>query len=312
MRTLIDRLAGLAVVAAAVASIVRQRSDDVSRHAPAGDRAGPTPRARFFASLRSAVIEDELPTAAAAMVYYGFLALFPGLIAVVSIYGLVSDPQAVADQVARVSDVLPVGAADIIETQLTEIVTASRSGLGIGLAISLLATLWSVSSGVAALVRAINGVFDRTETRSFLQLRLLSLGLTLGLISFVMIAVFATTALPSTLRSLGWEPDAVSWVAAIRWLALGLGAVVGLTVFYRVGPHGRKTQGWYSVGAATSAVLWLVATLLLNIYVAGFASYNDTYGALGGVIVLMLWMYVSSFIILLGAEIDAVREHRSA
>jgi membrane protein len=302
-------LAGLAVVAAAIASILRRRTDDEAGPADTPAHTESEPRtAALFVSLRDAVRDDEVPTLAAAMVYYGFLALFPGLIAVVSIYGLVSDPQAVADQIARLSDALPAAAADIIESQLTEIVSSSRAGLGIGLILSLAATFWSVSSGVAALVRGINGIFETTETRSFLQLRLLALALTAGLIVFAVVAVFIATALPATLRSLGWDSGAVSLVSVFRWIVLGAGAIAGLTVFYRVAPNRRGFTRWWSIGAVSAAVLWLVATLALNFYVAGFASYNDTYGALGGVIVLMLWMYVSSFIILLGAEVDAVRE----
>lgn len=313
MRTLIDRLAGLAVVAAAVASVFRGRNSQGL--APTRPTRATIPESRpspsLLASLRQAITEDDVSTVAAAMVYFGFLALFPALIAVVSIYGLVSDSQAVADQIARLSELLPSGAAAIIEGQLSEIVSASRTGLGIGLVLSLLATLWSVSSGVSALVRGINGIFQQTETRSFIQLRLLSLALTIGLIVFAVAAVFVATALPATLRSIGWESGAVEVVAWTRWIILAGGAVAGLTVFYRVAPNDRRTRRWWSPGAALAAVLWVAATVVLNVYVAGFANYNDTYGALGGVIVLMLWMYVSSFIILLGAEFDAVQEDRS-
>lgn len=321
MKSLIDKLAGIAVIAAAIASmrrrqpvpaaaaVVRPRSARRGgQQAPSGD---PTLKGLVL-GVREAIGEDEVGTLAAAMTYYSFLALFPALIAVVSIYGLVASPDVVAEQVNELTALLPgQSAAELIETQLTDIVTSSRGGLGVGLVVSLLGVLWAVSSGVSALIKGINLAFNETETRSFVKIRLLALGLTVGLLVFVLVSVFIITGLPPFLRSLGWGAGPIAWAAAGRWLLLVLGAVAGLTIFYRLAPNRTyDAKRWLSIGALVAAGLWLVASILLNVYVTNFGSYNETYGALAGVIVLMLWLYVSSFIVLLGAEIDAELEKR--
>lgn len=318
MKSMIDKLAGLAVVAAALASVIRRPSrptEPVSTRpgAPPMPQVGRAPQRSLKGmalDIREAISEDEVGTLAAAMTYYSFLALFPALIAVVSIYGLISSPEAVAEQVGELTQLLPgQSAAELVEEQLTEIVTSSRGGLTFGFVVSLLGVLWAVSSGVTALIKGINLAYDETEARSFVQLRLLALGLTVGLITFVIGSVFVLTGLPPVLRGLGWSAESVAWASAGRWLVLVFGAITGLTVFYRLAPN-RDAGRWLSMGALVAAGLWLVASILLNIYVSRFGSYNETYGALAGVIVLMLWLYVSSFIVLLGAEIDAHLEQR--
>lgn len=257
--------------------------------------------------------EDNLTTIAAAMTYYGLLALFPGLIAVVSLYGLMADPAVVQQQVAGIADVLPADAAATVTSQLDAIVASSRSALGLGFVVSVAATLWTASSGVAALIKAINITFDETETRSFLKLRLLAFGLTIGIIGFVLAAVFVITALPAVLDALGVTTSVVDLFTWLRWPALGIALILGLAVFYRLAPNRSNPKWrWITTGAVTATVLWLLASYALSFYVGNFGSYNETYGALGSVIVLLLWMYVSSLIVLLGAELDSELEAMAA
>lgn len=320
MKKIIDYVAGAAVIFAALRASSPQEKRDVDPLTKATTNLGdsdemapmrPSQLGRdgwknVFKRVGQEMKEDNLTTVAAAMTYYGLLALFPALIAIVSLYGLISDPSQVQSQLDSFASLLPEGAASLVNTQLTEIVSGADSTLGFGFVVSLLATLWTVSSGVGALIKAINLAFDTNETRNFLKLRLLALGLTVGLIVFVVAAVFTITALPAVLTNLGISTAVVGWVTGLRWVGLALGLILALGLFYRWAPN-RDPIRWRLItwGAVAATVFWLVASVGLNFYVANFASYNETYGALGGVIVLLLWMFVSSLIILLGAELDA-------
>lgn len=322
MTKLIDRLAGLVVLIAAGRSLVgRSKPDGTVYDAPQRQRpdgmapsiAEEQPTWRYvFDYVRASFKNDSLSTHAAAMTYYGILALFPALIATVSLYGLLADPAEIQAQLDSIANVLPESAASLIEEQLSDIVGASGAGLGIGLAISILAALWTASSGVGALIKAVNKVHDATETRKFVALRLLAIAFTVGIVSFVIVSVFSVTALPAVLDWIGLSPGTASVIVWMRWPALGVALMVGVGVLYRFAPNRETKWRWVSIGAVTATVLWLVASLGLNIYVSNFASYNETYGTLGGVIVLLLWIYVSALIVLIGGEIDVALDERNA
>lgn len=257
--------------------------------------------------------DDNLTTIAGAMTYYGILALFPALIALVSLYGLISDPNDVQRQLAELADILPAETSSLVSEQLDSIVSSSDAGLGFGFALALLATLWTVSSGVSALIKAINLVFDEEETRGFVKLRLLALGLTVGFLVFAVATIFTITALPAVLDTIGLSPGVVDLVVWLRWPALGIAVMGALAVFYRYAPNRDNAKWrWVTWGAVGATVSWLAASFALNFYVTNFGSYNETYGTLGGVIVLLLWMFVSSLIVLLGAEVDAELEAQTA
>ncbi len=257
--------------------------------------------------LVSQIRADNVPTVAAAMAYYGFLALFPALIALVSFYGLVADPADVQRQVDQLSAVLPGEAAgELVREQLDDIVSSSSGGLGIGLALSLAGVLWSVSSGMAALIKAVNLTYDEVEDRSFLQLRGLAMTLTVVLLVGLAGAVYVIAGLPRWLERTGLSETVAAAIQAARWPLVAVGALVGLAIFYRYAPNRRPVQWrWVSWGAVTATLLWIVASAGLNLYVSRFGTYNETYGAIGGVIVMLLWIYVTSLSVLVGAELDA-------
>lgn len=316
MNKLIDRIAGLVVLVAAGRSVVsKDKADVVAYSAPAKPRPATVAPSRekpkwrhVFDYVRASFKHDSLSTHAAAMTYYGMLAVFPALIAIVSLYGLVSDPAEVQEQLDSISNVLPQSAAELVEQQLADIVGASGAGLGIGFALSVVAALWTASSGVGALIKAVNKVHDATETRGFLRLRLLAIAFTIGVVAFVIASAFAITALPAVLESIGVASGPASIVVLLRWPALGVALMLGLAILYRFAPNREAKWRWITVGASSATLLWLVASLGLNVYVSNFGSYNETYGTLGGVIILLLWMYVSSLIVLIGGEIDVALE----
>ncbi|MGY1680253.1 YihY/virulence factor BrkB family protein [Geodermatophilus sp. SYSU D01176] len=256
---------------------------------------------------------DNMPIIGGGVAFFGFLAIFPALIAMMNIYGLVASPETVAQQVEDLSAQLPESAADLIGDQLNAIVTNSGGALSFGLAASVLGALWSASGGVGNLVTAVNLAYDEVETRGFIKRKAISLGLTLGAIVFVLITFTLVAVVPNVLDALPLGPFATVLAQVVRWVVL-LGIFAGsLAVLYRVAPDRDAPRlRWVSLGAVFVTVIWALVSLGFSIYVDNFGSYDKTYGAIAGVIVLMLWLYLTCYLILLGAEINSEAEHQTA
>jgi membrane protein len=259
------------------------------------------------------VNEDNISLLAAGVAFYIFIALFPALIAAVTIYGLVSDPAEVEQQVAEFAGALPADTAQLIEDQLKSIAQNSGTSLGIGLLASLAGALFAASGGMQNLIKAINIAYDETETRNFIKLRLVALAMTLALIAFLVIAVGLVAILPVILDRLAPGPIATVGVQVARWLGLFAFVAVCLAILYRYAPDRDQPKfKWVGLGSVVATVLWVVGSAGFSFYVSRFGSYDKTYGALAGVIVLLLWLFLTSFIILLGAEINSESEQQTA
>jgi membrane protein len=256
---------------------------------------------------------DNMPIIAGGVAFFGFLSIFPALIAMISIYGLVASPETVARQVEDLSAQLPEDAAGLIADQLNAIVANSGSALSISLVVSILAALWSASGGVGNVVSAVNIAYDEAEARGFVKLKLTSLALTLGAIVFVLITFGLVAVVPQVLESLPLGVVGTVLAQVARWILL-LGVFAGaLAVLYRVAPDRDSPRfSWVSLGAAVVTVIWALVSVGFAIYVDNFGSYDKTYGAIAGVIVLMLWLYLTCYLVLLGAEINAEAEHQTA
>jgi len=256
---------------------------------------------------------DNMPIIGGGVAFFGFLAILPALTATVSLYGLVASPETVARQIEQLSAQLPDSAAQLIGDQLRSITSSSGGALTVSLIISILAALWSASGGVSNLVKAVNIAYDEVETRNFVKLRLLSLALTLGTIIFVLITFGLVAVFPPLIDKLPLGIAGTILAQVIRWVLL-LGMMAGaLSVLYRVAPDRDAPKfRWVSLGSVVVTVIWAVVSLLFSIYVNNFSSYNETYGAIAGVIVLMLWLQITVFLVLLGAEINAETEHQTA
>jgi membrane protein len=256
---------------------------------------------------------DNMPIIAGGVAFFGFLSAFPALIATISIYGLVSSPADVTRQIEDLSAQLPQDAQELLETQLTSIASNSGGALSFGLVVSILAALWSASGGVGNLVTAINLAYDEVEARNAIKLKLLSLGLTLGAIVFVLVTFTLVAVVPSLLEALPLGIVGTILAQAVRWLLL-LGVFTGsLSVLYRVAPDRDNPRfAWVSLGSVIVTVIWVVVSVGFSIYVDNFGSYDKTYGAIAGVIVLMLWLYLTCYLVLLGAEINSEAEHQTA
>jgi len=280
------------------------------------ERPSEIPRQGWFQVVKRAFAEgkkDNVSMLAAGLAYFAFLALFPALIAAVLIYGLVADPADVQEQIDSLSGALPPEAKSLISDQMSSIASSSGGALGIGLAISLLGALWSVSGGVNNLINAVNVCYDEDETRGFLRLRGLALLLTVGGILFMALAVGLVAVAPVVLDALNLGTLGTILLQVGRWVLLVLLVVVGLAVVYRIAPDRDAPKfRWVSVGAVVATVIWVIASVGFSLYVSNFSSYGKTYGALAGVIVLLLWFFISAYIVLLGAEINAEAEQQTA
>jgi membrane protein len=257
--------------------------------------------------------KDRIMLLAAGVTYYALFALFPAIAALVSIYGLFADPVSIQNHLNALSGVLPGGALDIIREQVTRIASQGGGTLGLSFVIGLAISLWSANAGMKAVLDALNIVYDEEEKRSFIKLNLISLAFTLGAIGFLLIAIGAVIVLPIILKFIGLG-SAGEWLLAVaRWPALLACVVFGLAVLYRYGPSRDKAEWrWVTPGGIVAAVLWLAVSMLFSWYVSNFGSYNATYGSLGAVIGFMTWIWLSSIVVLMGAEINAEMEHQTA
>ena len=255
---------------------------------------------------------DNVPMLAGGVAFFAFLAVFPALIAALTLYGLIADPAQVSQQIDTLSGALPAETKQIITGQLTAVTGGSNGALTVGLVVSLLAALWSTSGATSNVIKAVNLAYDEKETRGAVKLRLTALGLTLGAIIFMLVALALVAVVPVMLDQLGLGTPGRVIAQILRWVLLLGMVIVGLAVVYRVAPNRQDARfRWVSPGALIATMLWILGSVAFSLYVNFFASYNKTYGALASVIVLMLWLYLTSYIVLLGAEINAEAERQT-
>ena len=261
--------------------------------------------------LKSQVKEDDVALLAAGVAFFALLALVPTLVALVSVYGLVADPsdiQRTTDDVLRAA---PSEVRELVSSQLEAVVESSPSGLRLGVITGLAVALWSASSGMAHLMGALTLAYDETEDRKFLRLRGLALALTLGAILLVALSLAGMVA-PNALGDSGVAGTIQSVLRVVRWAVLAVVALVGLALLYRWAPNRDAARfRWVSPGAIVATVVWLVASIALSIYTSRFGDYNETYGALGAIVVVMLWLYVTAYVVILGAELNCELERQT-
>jgi membrane protein len=259
------------------------------------------------------ISDDRILANAAGVTYYALLALFPGIAALVSIYGLFADPSAIVSHLDAVADFAPGGAVDVIRDQLTRLTAQGSTTLGISFLVGLVISLWSANSGIKALFDALNVVYEEKEKRSFLKLNAVTLSFTIATIGFLLIALACVVALPIILNYLPL-PGVTSLLLNIApWPILLVLVAFGLTLIYRYGPsRAEPPRQWVSCGSAFAAIAWLAASALFSWYAANFGSFNNTYGSLGAIIGFMIWMWLSIIVVLVGAKLNAEIEHHGS
>jgi len=264
---------------------------------------------RVFARIGT----ENIGVLAAGSAFYAMLAIFPALGAIVTLYALVSDPGDVQAHFDRLADLLPPDVSDIFNAQLTSLASREQQQLGFGLLFGVAFAVWSARRGVDALVRAVTVAYHERETRGLIRMNLLTYGLTLGAVMVVLTTLVLLVALPTLIA---WMPlsGQVSVLARTGgWVVFVIMIMSAIGLLYRIGPPRRPARWrWLSAGAATATLLWVAGSAAFSSYVTSFGSYNETYGTLGAIIVLLLWFYLSAYAILIGALINAELEHQTA
>lgn len=255
--------------------------------------------------------DDHVGLIAAGVAFYGLLAIFPGIVAGMAIAGLVMDPNAVVTQLDSLSRFLPQEAAQIVIDQATAVAGSESGGLGLAAIFGILVALYSASKGVTSLMDGLNVAFEVEERRGLVKYYLTAFVLTLGLIVGFLLIVAILALLPVILAFLRFGDLTQTIVSLVRWPVVLAVLATGLAVLYRYAPsRGPVPWHWITPGAAAACVLWLIGSVIFAIYVQNFGAYNETFGALGGVIVLLTWLWLSAFIVLMGAEVDSEIERQ--
>jgi membrane protein len=264
---------------------------------------------RVVASLK----KDHVSLLAAGVAFKGLLAIFPAIIAGISIWGLVADPATITQQVESLTAGLPDSASSLLTDQMRNVAGSDSSTLGWALAISVLIALWSASGGMAGVIEGINAAYEEVDRRKFPKKRGLALLLTLGGIVGLLLTIGLIAVLPAVVESLGLGRAGELAVRIGTWPLLAALAIGALALLYKVSPDRDQPQmRWVTWGAVIATVLWLLGSAAFTLYVENFGSFGETYGTFAGIIVLMLWLFLTSFIVLLGAEINAETERQTA
>jgi membrane protein len=256
--------------------------------------------------------DNRLLAVAAGVVFYGLLALFPAITALVSSYALFAKGSTINEHLSSLGSFLPGGAMEIVKDQVDRVLAKGDVKLGTAFLFSFLLAVWSANGGVKAVIDALNVAYEEKEERGFFKLNAVSLALTFGGLVAVLVAIGAIVALPLVLSAIGLNSVMEAIIRYGRWPVLVLMTLLGLAVLYRYAPSRRSPQWkWITVGSAFATLTWLIGSALLSFYLANYAHYDATYGSLGAAIGLMIWMWMSAIVILLGAELNAQIEHQT-
>jgi membrane protein len=257
---------------------------------------------------KESITNDHLSIVAPGVAFYLMLGMIPALAALMSIYGLVADPADVQEHFAAVEGAIPAEAGSLLGEQMNRIAEEqTTAGWGAFLGIAL--ALWAGSRAALALMEGLNIVYDEEETRGFIMKALVRVGLTLAAVLLGLVAIGVIVVLPPVLNALPFSEGVITLLSLIRWPLLLLVGILALAVLYRFAPSRKQPKfRWLSWGSATAAILWVAASAAFSFYVARFGDFNETYGALGAVVILLMWLLISAFVILLGAEVDAAFE----
>lgn len=257
--------------------------------------------------------DDNVSLVAAGVALNTLLAVFPAMAVLASVYGMFASPAEVGKEIAPFYGILPHDAAAIIQAQLTALARPRGHTLGIAAIVSLIVSIYYSSQGVAALMSATNIAYSEGERRGFVMRLLIALGFAVGAVLGFVVMLLLTVAVPLGLQHLPLPSFINEAALALRWVLLWLFAALGLAIVYRYAPSRQNPRWrWVTWGSVVAATLWLGSSVLFSLYVRDFGSYGKTYGALGGVIVLLMWFYLQSFSIVIGAEFNAEAEHQTA
>jgi membrane protein len=260
------------------------------------------------------VQNDRVLLVAAGVTFYSLLALFPATAAVVSLYGLFADAGTINQHLGLVSGFMPAGALEVVGDQVKRVASQGQATLGFTFFFTLVVALWGANAGTKSIFDALNIIYKEREKRSFIGLTLQSLAFTLGAVALVLMAIAGIVVVPVAIKLLGIpEGSRMTLLTMLRWPLLYLVILFALACLYRYGPSRTKPRWrWVTWGSAIAGGIWIIGSLLLSWYIANFGNYNATYGSLGAVIGFMVWIWLSTIIVLLGGEVNAELEHQTA
>jgi membrane protein len=259
------------------------------------------------------IFDDRILALGAGVVFYSLLALFPAIAAGVSFYALFADAGTIAYHLSILSDIIPAGVLEIVRDEISRIAAKSDGRLTLGFLLSLGIAVWSANAGMKALFDALNVIYDEREKRGLIRLNAISLMFTIGAILGSLLALGTVVVFPLILARFGWTSMDAPAIAYLRWPGMFLLLLFALSILFRYGPSRRPAKWrWISVGSAFASLAWLAVSSLLSWYLADFANYNATYGALGAVVGMMMWMWLSTLVVLIGAELNSEMEHQTA
>ena len=262
--------------------------------------------------VKNEVSEDRVSMIAAAMAYYSLLALVPAITSIILIYAWVSDPAEISGHVSSMSQFLPAEMQNILKDQLTTLSSQAPTALGLSAIASLLFSLWSASKGSTAIIDGLNVVYGEKNDRGFIKSTFIALTFTLLAAVLMVLAIGVIVGIPAFFGQFNLNPLFKTAVTAASWVVLlGIFSFY-LSFIYRYAPNRNQPKWkWVSWGAVIASILWAIVSALFSWYATQFGDFNKTYGSLGAVIVLMMWFYLSSFVVLLGGEINAELEHQT-
>ncbi|HWD67815.1 MAG TPA: YihY/virulence factor BrkB family protein [Caulobacteraceae bacterium] len=306
-------LGALAMVAVSLGEANLQRGPSKATAPPSGISRKPSDfsardwRIAALVSLRE-FNGDRIPAVAAGVAFFFLLAIFPGISAFVSLYGLVSNVSDVQRVIEGLAGVLPDGAVEVIGAELVRLTQTDHGALGLAFIISLVISIWSANAGMKALIEGLNAAFEAQERRNFFRLTGLSLSLTLGAIAIGVIGFYVAAVTPRPV-----SPLAAQIGAWLQWPMLLIVSTAALSLLYRLGPC-RPEAGWRWItpGSMIATLAWLGMSELFSWYVANFGHYDRTYGSLGAIVGFLTWVWLSLMVVLLGAELNREIEKQAA
>ena len=263
--------------------------------------------------VKSEAKDDHVTLLSAGVAFYSLLALVPGLVALISIYGLVASPSTIRSQVLSSLSAAPTDVRNLVSTQLASISASSGGSTIITAIIGILLALWSASAGINHVMDALNVCYDEEEHRNFVRRKVIALAFTIGAVLFFVVAFTVIAIMPALLAHTGLGVVGRILANVLRWVILFAGMIVGLAVLYRYAPDRDEPRWrWASPGAIVAAVVWTIGSIAFSIYTANFGKYNQTYGSLAAIVVMMLWLFLTALAVLLGGEVNSELERQTA
>ncbi len=259
--------------------------------------------------VKNRIGRDNLPIVSAGVAFYAFLAIFPAIMALLSIYGLAVDPQQAEQQLGQISGMMPEEAFSIIKERVENFLSTPGNTLGWGTTLGILVSLWSANAGTKSLFTGIDIAYETKNDRGFIKQNALTLLFTLGSILTLIISLTLIVIFPAIVHAIGLPDNIESLINWLRWPLLAGIVILVVSLIYKYAPFRKAPKfRWVFIGAAVATLVWLIASWGFSYYVSNFGNYGEMYGSISAVVILLLWLFITSFIILLGAELNAAVE----